>query len=488
MRYVFLFVLSIIGHVANAQLTLLPKNPHYFSYRGKPTVLIGSSEHYGVVINTEFNIPKYMDAEAAAGLNLIRVFMGSYCEKPGAFGIEKNNLAPKSASFLAPWKRSNVPGYANGGNKFDLEQWDEAYFVRLKEMVTQAQKRNIIVEITLFSSYYGAQWDNSPLNAKNNVNNVGDVPFNRANTLENGTLLAFQGRMVRKIVRELNRFDNVYYEIQNEPWADNTDSLATLNDYLLRDELKEGGNFWKNRVEPANGLSLKWQARIAEYIADEEKSLPNRHLISQNYGNFSYAVPEVNQHISILNFHYALPSVVADNLHFNKVIGFNETGFAGRNDQTYRRQLWRFMMAGGGLFTHLDYSFSVGYEDGTDLNYAAPGGGSPALRKQFGSCKSYFEQLNLSSLRPDHSVIRAAPGCASPLALTAGSTQVVVYIEPLKATSITLNLPNGTYQTQWFSPTTGTTKALSLTVQNGAAVVPVPNCCGGEWVLKLDKK
>ena len=36
-------------------LQLLPQNPHYFQYQGKPTVIVGSGEHYGAVMNLDFN-------------------------------------------------------------------------------------------------------------------------------------------------------------------------------------------------------------------------------------------------------------------------------------------------------------------------------------------------------------------------------------------------------------------------------------------------
>jgi hypothetical protein len=37
---------------AASPLALHPENPHYFLFRGKPTVLITSGEHLGAVINT----------------------------------------------------------------------------------------------------------------------------------------------------------------------------------------------------------------------------------------------------------------------------------------------------------------------------------------------------------------------------------------------------------------------------------------------------
>ncbi|MGH9904494.1 MAG: hypothetical protein ACRD8U_02790 [Pyrinomonadaceae bacterium] len=58
----------------------------------------------------------------------------------------------------------------------------------------------------------------SPWKAENNVNGVGNLARAEALTLKNGGLLAIQEAMVRKIVSELKDFDNLYYEICNEPY------------------------------------------------------------------------------------------------------------------------------------------------------------------------------------------------------------------------------------------------------------------------------
>lgn len=36
-------------------LKLHPANRHYFLFRDKPTVLMGSTEHYGALINLDFD-------------------------------------------------------------------------------------------------------------------------------------------------------------------------------------------------------------------------------------------------------------------------------------------------------------------------------------------------------------------------------------------------------------------------------------------------
>ena len=40
-------------------------------------------------------------------------------------------------------------------------------------------------------------------------------------------------------------------------------------------------------------------------------------------------------------------------------------GFDGSDDAIYRIQAWDFLVAGGALYNNLDYSFAVGFEDGT---------------------------------------------------------------------------------------------------------------------------
>ncbi|MBD0365597.1 MAG: hypothetical protein ICV53_05770, partial [Flavisolibacter sp.] len=72
----------------NTVLQLHPQNPHYFLYQNKPAVIVGSGEHYGAVMNLDFDYDTYLKTLQNDGLNITRLFMGAYYERPGAFGIE----------------------------------------------------------------------------------------------------------------------------------------------------------------------------------------------------------------------------------------------------------------------------------------------------------------------------------------------------------------------------------------------------------------
>src|SRR3954451_10651985 len=128
-------------------LKLHPENPHYVVFRGKPTVLVASTEHYGAVLNRAFDFRPYLDELKAAGLNYTRAFSGVYSEP---WGEPFNTLNPPGGRLLAPWARGATPGYGDGGNRFDLDRWDDAYFKRLRDFIIEAGRRGVVVELTLF--------------------------------------------------------------------------------------------------------------------------------------------------------------------------------------------------------------------------------------------------------------------------------------------------------------------------------------------------
>ena len=112
-------------------------------------------------------------------------------------------------------------------------------------------------------------------------------------------------------------------------------------------------------------------------VADAVAKLPQPVLLSQNVSNQGKRVVDPHPAISIFNFHYATPpDTIAWNAHLRRLIGDNETGFRGTADLAYRTEGWDFILAGGGLYNNLDYSFTVGHEDGTFVFPSTqPGGG-----------------------------------------------------------------------------------------------------------------
>ena len=240
------------------------------------------------------------------------------------------------------------------------------------------------------------------------------------------------------------------------------------------------GSFWKNRVDLAGPESLAWQARIAAVITEEEDRLGVRHLVAQNYCNHRYPVRDVDPRVSILNFHYAWPDAATLNAALGRVVSFDETGFASPSDRVaapetdavYRRQAWEFLMAGGGIFSMLDYSFSVGHEDGTFVN-RAPGGGSPALRRQFRVLKDSLESLGLPALAPLPGFVVSAPGAFT--RALGGRNARGVYVRGDGRSVLWLDLPKGDWREEWIDTKTGAiAKRGAFTHEGGRREVASP--------------
>ena len=218
---------------------------------------------------------------------------------------------------------------------------------------------------------------------------------------------------------------------------------------------------------------------MAEWIAKQETSVPNRHLIAQNYCNFRWSVRKLLPGVDIVNFHYAYPEAVSLNYGLGKAISYDETGFLGRDDEAYRRQAWNFMLSGGSVFDGLDYSFTPGHEDGGDLGPNGPGGGSPALRSELGILVTFLQTLSLVDLRPDRSSVKHAAGVVARILSNPGQ-EYGIYLDGSGPTEATLDLPAGRYSGDWVNVRTGSVeKSETFEHPGGGKVLQTPEFQNG---------
>ncbi|MGH7944633.1 MAG: hypothetical protein ACREF9_06465 [Opitutaceae bacterium] len=162
-------------------------------------------------------------------------------------------------------KRSDTPGYAFGGNKFDLNQWDPAHFARLRDFVAEAGKRGIVVDLVLFTPLFSEHhWSLSPFNPVNNVSGI-DPRVTRTDVLtldRHGGLLRIQEALVRKIVTELRSFDNVIYELNHRRDLDN--------------------------------MTMEWERHMFDVLDQAQKAVGDRKLMALNLGGNTRADQEVD--------------------------------------------------------------------------------------------------------------------------------------------------------------------------------------------------
>jgi len=218
----------------NGPLRRCETNPRYFAdATGRPVYLTGS--HTWAVMQDMWLESKPHRATDYAGFLTMLEDNGHNFLRFWQYMHPRNARWSTETTFFdpQPYKRTG-PGAANDGlPKFDLTQWNDAYFLRLRERVQEAGKRGIYVGVMLFEAWIfkGANadqdpWPFHPMQPANNVNGVTDDP-----TLKDGPaagrawnlfslncqqLLAHQEAFARKVVDTLNDLDNVLYEICNE--------------------------------------------------------------------------------------------------------------------------------------------------------------------------------------------------------------------------------------------------------------------------------
>jgi hypothetical protein len=308
-----------------------------------------------------------------------------------------------------------------------------------------------VVEFVLFCVLYNDElWNVNPMNAKNNVNGIGNVPKEEVLTLRHPKLNRVQTELVRKVVTELRDFDNLYYEVVNEPYIRPATAGQDFQDLLIRT------------------------------VVETEASFPKKHLIAQNYTNGFQCVRRPNPAVSILNFHYASPPItVAMNHDLMKPVALDEDGFEGTTDFPYRANAWEFILAGGAVYSNVDFSFTPDHPDGIyEVPPVLTHGGSAASRTQLGILLNFMESFDFLRMVPDTSFIKggARRGELLPYtwrqngvswhlqeetpearvwALAEKGKAYAVYLRGAYTSSLTLELPAGSYQAEWVNTKTG---------------------------------
>ncbi len=445
-----------------------PANPHYYFFNGKPTLLITSAEHYGAVVNGDFNYLAYLDALHAYGLNYTRIYPGYLFEPMGKY-MTGNTLGVKPASLVLPWARSDRPGYLLSGDKFDLDRWNPVYFARLKDFLSQAAKRGIVVEICLFNGQYDDTWPLSPLYSENNIQGVGHNGYRDAQTLKFPDLVAREDAYVRKIVQEVNSFDNVILEVCDEP------ALFTPVD--------EAG---------------PWVGHMLAVVKQAETGLPKKHLVAQEVqgpidGPIDYAgSPLCGVVVAQYLWHThdwemgGLQGLDRE-YRWNKPIEQNETAYfplyPGDAVADSRLEAWEFMVGGGAGFNQLNGLFTA--ED--------PAGNTPdneRLLTALRSLKQFLGSFQFDRMVPDRGfVVSGMDRETHYRGLSEYGRQYALYIHhgeggdgslyTAKAgtyrETLVLNLPPGKYGAEWVDPATGKTlAATSLEQSGGLRVISTP--------------
>ncbi len=468
-RYALALMLTV-SCAAQAQnvVRLDPANPKYLWFQGKPLVLISASEHYGSVINRPFDYAKYLADAAQHKMTMTRTFL-LYRELQSARN-PSSPCKPESPDYLSPFVRSG-PGKAMDGEPiYDLDQWNPEYFERLHKFLDLAAKDGIVVELTVFSnSYANDVWALNPLRAENNKQHVGTVEWEDYISLKNPELVRRQTAYARKIIQETAGYDNVYYEICNEP----------------------GGGI-KGHASPSEVDA--WQQEIARVMRDEMLRLNRPHLLSGQQA-FTYADPNAfpqdgsfsSKTLDIVNVHplpntrfdghvYDMGNFMSKELRLNQVGSFCQASFSRPRpvvldeDNTasmyrdttgwtiHRKRAWTALLSGC-HYDYIDFSITVGSERGTAAS-------QKEIRTWMQHLSEFMASFDYTQARLASDWIAGVPQQLTAASMAVGDRDYVAYLadsrelgevgagDPVRA-SLSLSLPPGNYHVQLYSPVTG---------------------------------
>lgn len=193
------------------EITVSKDHPQYWAINGQPTMLLGGS--------IEDNLFQYGDLEDH--LDLLASVGGNYV---------RNTMSSRDEGNLWPFY------YDESTVKYDLDRWNNSYWLRFEKFLVETSKRNIVVQLELWATFdfYRDIWDKNPFNPINNSNydsNRVDLPskisthpvytdnpffWSIPEQNNNMRLLWYQQRYVDKVLSYTLKYGNVLYCIDNE--------------------------------------------------------------------------------------------------------------------------------------------------------------------------------------------------------------------------------------------------------------------------------
>ncbi len=461
---------SVIATSAQNQdaVKIHPDNPKYLLFRGKPLALISASEHYGSVINRPFDFEKYLDDAAAHNMTMTRTFL-LYRELQSARN-PSSPCKPESPDFIAPYVRSGPGNALDGEPIYDLDRWNPEYFDRLHRFLDAASKRGIVVELTVFSNTYADTiWALNPLRKDNNKQHIGNVEWEDYTSLKDRDIVSRQVSFARKIIDETSAYDNVYYEICNEPGGGvpghsspaDVDAWQEEMARVLRDELQRQGRPHLLSGQqaftygPKNlfALDASFSGKIFDIVNDHP--LPDTNFNGQVYdmGDFMSKELRLDQ---VAGFCRAASK-------FPKPTNLDEDNTASMYRDTtgwtiHRKRAWTALMSGC-HYDYIDFSITVGNETGTPAS-------NRAIRTWMQHLSDYMSTLDFIHSKPDTTWIREFPMNLVVSGLAISGSDFIAYLADARELSdpaagspiegnLSLSLPPGDYDVSLYSPVTG---------------------------------
>ena len=426
------------GRRINGPLRVHPQNPRYFTDdAGRAVFLTGSHTWNSLQDMGEtdppapFDFGAYLEFLARHNHNFIRLWRW---ELPT--WDTKANGERKPRRIIAtphPWVRSG-PGQAfDGKAKFNLDQFDDAYFQRLRSRVTAARDKGVYVSIMLFEGwglrFLPDGWSAHPFHPSNNVNHTEaevkpGVKGIGLFSLGAPKVTAQQEAYVRKVIDTVNDLDNVLYEIANE------------SDYS----------------------TTEWQYHFIRFIKNYEARKPRQHPVGMTSIGFGNGVDDLDRLLkgpadwispNPGRYDYKTDPAPADGA---KVILPDTDHLWGVGGDVH--WVWKSFLRGLNPIFMDPYRREV-LDRGPDEQWEP-------VRRAMGVARRLADKVNLVAMKPDTRLASTGYCLANP-----GNEYLVYLRDGDGELRIDLTAATGSLSADWIDPVSGETMA-GRSVQGGA--------------------
>jgi len=427
-------------------------NPAYWQYHGRPVMLIGGSDDDNLFQYA--GLRDHLDAIKAAGGNYIRNTMS-----------DRRN------------KGSEIYAFAQRPDgKYDLEQWNEAYWTRFENLLRWTAEREIFVQIEVWDRFDFTDsnghnfWQSHPLNPGNNINfsyqqsgfarQYPDHPganrqpffFTTPEQRNNQIVLQYQQRFVDRMLDHSLQYGHVLYCMDNETNGE-----------------EKWGRYWARRILDRAAREAKsvyvtemwddWNLQGAQHRNTlDHPELYNFVDVSQNNHQ------KGQKHWD--NFQW-VRGYIADPLRpINTVKTYGADGGAFGNSRDGVERWWRHLIGGAAA-----------------VRFHRPDAGLGLSTEVVGSLKAAGKLLSLIKpweVEPANEVLRNREPNEAYLAAAPGKAYEIYFPD---SGSVGVDLTDDPYQVHWIRVSDGTMRPGVLLASERPVSIRTPG--DGGWVAAI---
>ncbi len=434
---------------------------HYLQWDGTPIMPIADSLTQGWQEHgTNFNQNAYIDALSAEGVNMSMIW--SYVGTDSAGQIADNRIG-YDAPEIWPWQGST------DSNSMNLNSLNQNYFNRMKDFVSYAESKDILVLLTVHDGGPKWRWGRHPFDETqgngpltNNSEYVALHDYNNEvlhETFSSGWSdqkknQYYQETFVDKLITELEPYSNVIYEMFNEgEWYNQTNRRRHEEHFL---------EFFDDRTDTLLMTNT-------DHITGDDP-----------HGNPNVDIPSFHEHSwtghfgtyqSAFNHSTAKPHFMSESLP-----EFNDDA-ASPSIDTIRQSAWEISMAGAGWGAQNNTSF--GWDPNTIM--AGHATARDQLYDQIGNVAKFYNDLGVEFWNMAPNGALASTGVATANV----DSEYLIYAN--SGGNFTVNLAataGATMNVNWYNPRSGVlTPAADVDGGSSSTSFSAPD--GNDWVLWL---